>query len=383
MQSYDLTEFLKLSAVLNYQLSAKQVNWISVTAIISEGRPVSDHDQEILLHVFDYLGNVYGRRKRDLGPLSVLHPLRSTALLSHASKQIDLLDMMTSLLHDNFEDIKPSQFKESDWTKLDMKFQSFVKEIPKGHQQRLIEHLRWLTIEPGETYYRYIGRLLERASDAPEVVRVKLADRLDNTFDMRIDLEDPLQDVDFFETVFHMMFTSTYKGYRPVKPHWSSMTLNGAQRLYQLFKNIVLMSLIRQRQAAAGDYISQGLFNTLAKASMKEAQRIALHIFGYHETAASTFRELLIDTMSYAQTGGIDVVTPPAMGHRLDGLFMSVFDNPEHKTRKRKLAALYKDKPLMIETAVAFIAIFLSFLNDPDYFVHGISAEGVRPEPSQ
>jgi hypothetical protein len=383
MQSYDLTDFLKLSAVLNYQLSAKHVNWNGITNIIVEGKAISSHDQDTLLHVFDYLSDVYGRRKRELGPLSVLHPLRSSALLSHASKEADLLDLMTCLLHDNFEDLKPDQFKDSDRIKLGRKFQTFITEIPEDHRRRLMEHVQWLTKKPGETYYRYIGRLLDQSSNTPEVVRVKLADRLDNTFDMRIDLEDPLQGVDFFENMFQMMFASTYKGYQPKKPHWSVENLNGAQRLYQLFKNIVLMSLIRQKKAAAGDFISHDIFNTLAKASMKEAQRIALHIFGYHETAVSTFRGLLMETMAYAQSGGFDAVTPPKMGHRLDGLLMSVFDHPESKARGKQLAALYKNKPLMIEAAVAFTTIFLNFRNDPDYFVHGISAEGVHPESSR
>ncbi|MDD5093563.1 MAG: hypothetical protein PHV74_04175 [Dehalococcoidia bacterium] len=382
MQSYDLADFLKLSAVLNYQLSAKRVNWDNIIAIMLPGKSVSSHDQDVLLHVCDYLHQVYGRRKRDLGPFSVLHPLRSTALLSHASKKVELLDLMTCLLHDNFEDVRPSQFKNSNWIKLDKQFQSFLMEIPEGHQMCLREHLQWLTKEPGETYYQYIGRLLDQASNAPEVVRVKLADRLDNTFDMRIDLEDPLQGVDFFENVFQMLYTNTYRGYRPERPHQPTVILNGAQRLYQLFKNIMLMSLIRQKKAATGDPVSQEIFNTLAKASMKEAQRIALHVFGYHETAVSTFRELLMETMTYAQSGNLDVVTPPAAGHRLDGLLMSVFDQPDAKARKKQLTILYKDKPLMIESAVAFVTVFLNFLNDPDYYVRGISAEGVRPESS-
>jgi len=380
MPSYDLTEFLKLSAVLNYQLSARQVNWNNIITVISGGKPLSSQDQQVLLHVFDYLSNVYGRRKRELGPLSVLHPLRATALLAHATQEIDLLDLITSLLHDNFEDIKPEQFKDSDWINLDKKFQLFLREIPENHQRCLMERLQWLTIDPHETYYGYIGRLLDKAHSSPAVVRVKLSDRLDNTFDMRIDLKDPLQEVDFFENIFQMMFTSTYKGYQPLKPHRSTLALNGAQRLYQLFKNIVLMSLIRQKGSGASDPACQESFANLARASIKEAQRIVLHIFGYHETDVSTFRGLLMETMTYAQAGNINSVTPPNKRHRLDGVFMSIFGSPQQTIRKRKLASLYKDKPLMIEIAIAFIVIFLSFLNDEEYFVHGISAEGVRPE---
>jgi hypothetical protein len=217
MRSYDLTDFLTTSALLNYQLCAKQRNWSSITTVILEGKPISDHDQELLLHVLEYLSDVYGKMQRNLGPLSVLHPLRATALLFHASKQVIMLDLITCLLHDTCEDFKPVRFKDSVWIKLDEKFQTFLKEIPENHQESLRKHLQWLTKEPSETYYHYIGNLLDEAADAPEVVRVKLADRLDNTFDMRIDLQDPLEGVNFFEIVYQMVFTNTYQGIRAGK----------------------------------------------------------------------------------------------------------------------------------------------------------------------
>ena len=110
MYFYDLTEFLKLSAVLNYQLSAKQVNWNTVLTIILGDKKISNNNREILLNVFDYLNIVYGQSKRRLGAPSVLHPLRAAVLLSRSMDKPDLLDLMTILLHDNFEDIKPIRF---------------------------------------------------------------------------------------------------------------------------------------------------------------------------------------------------------------------------------------------------------------------------------
>ena len=382
MRYYDLDDFLKLSAVLNYQLSAKQLNWNNITSIVLEGKAIAPRDEDVLIHVFDYLGKIYGKTKRDLGPFSVLHPLRATALLSHASQEVVLLDIMSCLLHDHFEDFNPVKSRDFEGIHLDKRFQSFLGEIPESQQGRLMEQLQWLTKEPAETYNHYIGQLLDHACRTPEVVRIKLADRLDNTLDMRIDLRDPLQGVDFFEIIFQAMFTNTCQGYRPDRRHQPTSVLNGAQRLYQLFKNILLMSLIRQREVSATDGVSQDLFTALANASMKEAQRIALHIFGYHETAVSTLRDVLAETMAYAQSGGFDGVTDPKRGHRLDGLLVSVFDQPERDARKKQLARLYQDKTLMLEVAIAFVTIFLNFLNDATYFVHGISAEGLRPETS-
>ncbi|HDP99128.1 MAG TPA: hypothetical protein ENN22_08095 [bacterium] len=377
---HELNAFLRLSAVLNYQLSAKTIDWNNIINIILGPKSLPAESKSILITVLEYLSKVYGKKKRRLGPLSILHPLRSTALLAHVTDHPTLLNLMTILLHDNFEDIKPRHFEIKNWLKFDAKFQNFLKMIPETDQWFLIERLSWLTKTPNETYYHYIGRLLNQSKNSPEVVRVKLADRLDNTLDMRIEYQDPLQKVDFFEIIFQMLFSNTFKGYQPDIPHPPPALLNGAQRLYQLFKNTVLMSLIRQKNAAHGDQEANIIFQYLARASMREAQRIALHIFGYHEHDASKTRQLLIDTMNYVQAGGIDSITPPIPEQRLDGLFVSTFDEIKRNLREQKLSELYSDKPLMIQTSVAFIVIFLSFINDPNYYVKGISEEGVKPE---
>ena len=242
-----------------------------------------------------------------------------------------------------------------------------------------MERLHWLTKGPSESYYHYIGRLLNQSGKTPQVIRIKLADRLDNTLDMRIDLEDPLQGIDFFEHIFQLMFITTYKGYRPHNHRPQASSMHGAQRLYQLFKNIVLISLVRKKKSAKGDMVAQRLFKGLVKASIKEAQRIALHLFEQHEDAVDRLRELMLETMSYVQKGGIDAVTSSKGAHPLDGLFMSKFANPD----KSALNDLYHNWPLMIEASMAFIVIFLNFLNDPDYFVQGISDEGVHPTPKE
>jgi hypothetical protein len=87
----------------------------------------------------------------------------------------------------------------------------------------------------------------------------------------------------------------------------------------------------------------------------------------------------MIETMEYVEQGGLESVTVPRKEFRLDGLFVSRFDHPDKKRRQKKLASLYKDKHLMIEASIAFIVIFLNFMNDPNYYVKGISEKGVSP----
>ena len=114
------------------------------------------------------------------------------------------------------------------------------------------------------------------------------------------------------------------------------------------------MSLIRQQRHSLDDPVAQKIFENLARSSMREAQRISLHIFGYHEPKIENIRNMILNTMEYVQKGGIDSVTAPTMGHRLDGLFISRFDNAKREAREMNLEHLYKDKSLMVEAAIAF-----------------------------
>jgi hypothetical protein len=255
-----------------------------------------------------------------------------------------------------------------------------LESVDPERKWYLMERLEWLTRRPDQTYYAYIGNLLDHADKVPSLVRVKLADRLDNTLDMRIDVDDPIQGVDFFATIFRLMFVNGFKGYAPQVDHPEPSPLNGAQRLYQLFKNAVLMSLVRTKLPALEDPTSKAIFEALATASMKEAQRIVLHIFAYHGVELQRQRELIVDVMQYAQLGGLQHVTAPDAPHGLDGLFLSCFADSTSSVRKQNLDRLYQDKPLMVQGALAFIVIFMSFLDDPSFSVEGIHEGGVQAE---
>ncbi|HUT99933.1 MAG TPA: hypothetical protein VM425_00685 [Myxococcota bacterium] len=376
---HDLNDFLRLSEVLNLQLSIEPLGRVNVASVILHRKQLPHNEREVLASVIRYIDEAYGQRRRRIGPLAVLHPLRATALLARAQGQVNLLDLQTCLLHDKLEDLTPEDLGRERWESLEVGFQRLLKSIDPLDEWFLMERLDRLTKRVGETYFQYIGRLLDKAIQTPELVRVKLADRLDNTLDMHVEIEDPIQGVDFFGTIFQIMMVNSFHGYRPELSHQPPSPLNGAQRLYQLFKSAVLMSLVRQYKVATDDRTTQELFEALALASMKEAHRIVLHIFGYHQTDMARQRALLMEVLDYAQAGFTDKVTRPHKKHRLDGLFFSRFKDSDSNVRRRSLAELYKDKDMMIEAAMALGIIFQGFLNDPDYFVQGISVQGIRP----
>jgi hypothetical protein len=376
---YELEDFLKLSAFLNLQLSATGVGRENILAIILGRKVCAPEDREILLRVLEYLDAVYARRRRRLGSLAVLHPLRATALLARALSEPTTLDLLTELLHDKLEDLTPEEVGIETYEQSEAQFRDLLPRIDPTHQWYLMERLDWLTRRHGETYFHYMGRLLKQSKTTRELVRVKLADRLDNTLDTRIDIEDPMHGIDFFETVFKVMFLPGFRGYDPGYPHPARSPVGGAQRLYQLFKNAVVLSMIRQRGPIVEDPCAASLFKALATASMKEAERIVLHIFGYHEPTVSTQRQLLLDTMEYAQSGGLARVTFPNEQRRLDGLFLSTFENTGPASRDENLRRLAGNRPLMLQASLAFIVIFLSFVNDPDYHIGDVGENGICP----
>ena len=339
MPLFDLNEFFKLSSALNYNLSAASLNRYNVLMyIIGDKRLDTDEKKDrelkgILMEALGYLFSVYSQKRRRLGPMAVLHPLRTAALFTRSLVRFNLVDLLTLLFHDVLEDIKPCDYNLQQWKSMEGQLYRLLGRMESEDESRLETRLMSLTRVENESYYQYIGRLLDNVQNFPEIVQVKLADRLDNTLDMRIDLEDPLARIDFFETVFQIMFVNNYPGYKPRMEHAPATAINGARRLYQLFKNAVLLSLIRQHVPATDRREVRILFDALSEAGLKEAQRTLIHLISYHVKDLSHLRSLVLEAMQYCYSGRSDLVTMPDGSQLLDGLFSTYFGNKAKKTR--------------------------------------------------
>ncbi len=384
MPLFDLTDFFKLSSVLHYNLSAASLNRHNVLSYILAGKRLDaderlDRDRKgVIMEALGYLFSAYSHKRRRLGPMAVLHPLRATALLVRSQAEVDLVGILTTLFHDVLEDVKPGDFGSLEWKGMEQQLYLLLERLDPEEESRLIQRLRCLTRIKTESYYRYIGRLLECAGVFPEVVEAKLADRLDNTLDMRIDLEDPLVGIDCFKHIFQLLFVNNYPGYLPKTEHQPTTVMNGARRLNQLFKNAVLLSLIRQLAPASESRARKTLFDAVSEASLKEAQRTLMHLLGYHLKDQHIQRGLILDAMEYSFSGRSDIVTVPDGQRLLDGLFSTYFAPTDGTLLSQQLDSLYQNKPLMIQASIAFIVIFMGFLNDPGYYVKGISIEGIE-----
>jgi len=331
MPLHDLTEFLKLSSVLNYNLSAASLNRYNVLLFILETKqldPDSQRDRDaksIIMEALGFLFAAYSQKRRRLGPMAVIHPIRAAALFARARNKVGLVDLLSALFHDILEDINCVDFDLSEWIEMESLLFGILQRLEPEDEDRLVENLLHLNRLRGETYYRYIGRLLDNAGESTALVRIKLADRLDNTLDMRIDLQDPLEGIDFFENLFQILYVHNYRGKPLTSGHPTSTVLNGAKRLYQLFKNAVLLSLIRQKIPLDRSSEFDHLFEAVCTASLKEAQRTFIHLVHYHYRDTGEQRQLLLETMDYCYKGRIDLVTKPDKQFLLDGLFSSYF----------------------------------------------------------
>jgi hypothetical protein len=372
----ELQDFMVLSATINYQLTADPVNWDAVLSLARDGSYQRDGDDE-LIRLLEYLHEAYGTSTRRLGPLAVLHPIRTAALLYRTVPDCPRSDLVTALLHDKEEDLTHDRYHPRIWKRLEDSYQNELLHMPSSW--RMQERIEALTRRPVEDYFGYLGRVLDAAEQSPDLVRIKLADRLDNTLDMSVDVRSETQDVDCFELVFDVLFTSSHLGQQLPLRHPVTGRINGSRRLYQLYKNAIFLSILRQRGKDRIDASSARLFQALAHGSLRQARQILVHLFIFHIKSTHHQRLLLNEAMEYCQSDRIATVHPAEHPHRLDGVFDSVFNIPDRKKLRKSLDKLYADKDMMSLVAIAFAATFSSFRNDPNFSIDGIDPAGLHP----
>ena len=365
-------DFFALSSFLNYQLSGTPINWRAVLMLMNCQR-LTPESEEHVLSALMYLVEAYGQQKRRLGPFAVLHPIRTAAILTRASNAPSILDLLTTLLHDKNEDITEGKYSRDDWERLERMYQQLIKKIDSRENWFLNERIHFLSRQQDETYRQYLSRLIRQAIQTPELIRVKLADRLDNTLDLRMDLHEDNSGAECYKLIFDALFADTYKGPDKINPYHTRGKIKGAMRLYALFKNAVFLSYLRSMNCEL-DAPSQKLFSSLASASINEAQNILLHIFKFHLRDPQRQRSLLLSVMAYCEEGCLRR-TDGSCDTSLDGLFKNTFDAENKEQLRDKLDMLYRDKELMAEACVVFTAIFTNFLNDQNFSIEILTAE--------
>ncbi len=147
MPLHDLNEFLRLSSTLNYNLSAASLNRYNILSFLLDGKSLdsdekTDREHKALaMEALKYLLKAYREKRRRLGPVAVIHPMRSAALLSAAMGKINLLDLLTQLFHDILEDIRPTDFNVQEWKEMEQLLHSLLERLPEKAEKELSDSL--------------------------------------------------------------------------------------------------------------------------------------------------------------------------------------------------------------------------------------------------
>jgi hypothetical protein len=366
-------EFLALSAEIAYQLSGAHFHPEPLLALLLDENP-PPAPPEVFLDAIEILKIGYGGRRRRLGPAAVLHPLRATALMARSMRHPTQLDLLGVMFHDKEEDLTHEELGPAAWQHFDASWRTLLERLDPEHRWFLGERITLLAIQPGDSYNAYLARLLDHAAAMPDLLHIKMVDRLDNTLDVSV-TRPGIARYNFFRTVFDILFVPTWHGVRTRSYHQLPDMDEGLQMLSNLFKNAIFLSLLRSEGRAALDEASVRLTDAIAVASMRIAQFVALNVFAQHLSLEAQ-RRVIHEVMDYCAGGGL-VVVRKGGGHLLDGLFLDCYNLGDPKGRRARLSRLWQDHEMLARLSVLFIAVFACFLNDPEFHLNGIDRHGI------
>jgi len=368
-------EFLILSAEISYQLTPTKPNFPALTHLILG--PAKIPETTPITEALECLHIAYGRRLRKLGPLQLIHPLRTTAILARSMTEPTTLDILGALFHDKEEDLTQDKLTDAEWTKFSHRFKSLLEKIDGDHQWYLGERISLLCRQPGTSYNEYIGHILDHSAKMPDLLHVKFADRLDNTFDTHLQ-NSGVNQLNFYRNLFDILFVPGFKGVVVDDFHFLPGEKDSVLLLSQLFKNIIFLSLTRSDRCDRLDKTATMLFDAVAIAGIREAQWILLEIFASYVTDLKDQWKIVAETLEYTHLGGAQQITLKTNGNILDGIVSEYFGILSDDERKAKLALLFHDKNKLARVILAFIVVFSSFLNDPQYRLEGVERTGIR-----
>lgn len=371
-----IEEFLALSAKINYQLSSRVLNKPALLALVLGPAELGERERTVLLQALEVLQIGYQQDRRRVGTPGILHPLRATAILARAMPEPTLLHLLTALLHDKDEDLIEPTLGADRWRALDEAYQRLLGLLDDAERPALVDRVDALSNLRAPSYQDYLTALIDRSSSLHDLLHVKLADRIDNTFD--INLQHPgVTGFNFFRAVFDILFVPGFAGVDMGRFHFMPEADEGVMLLSQLFKDILFLALARRAGCDSRDRTSRRLFTGLAVAGIREAQWLLLEMFNTCLADVERQRELLLSVMAYCRGGGAGAVTATGTGNDLDGLLLQ-FDAASRAGRaKEMLLRLFQDRERLSKALLAFIVVFASFVQNPRYTLAGVEPRGL------
>ncbi|HEY3445991.1 MAG TPA: HD domain-containing protein [Myxococcales bacterium] len=368
--------FLTLSAKINYQLSARSLKPPVLLSLVLGPAQFDERGQRVLLEAFHALRAGYDQDRRRLGTPGILHPLRAAGLLARTLRPPSLQAMLSALFHDKGEDLTEADVGPERHAKMQGHFEAMKALLTEPERAHVDAAITALSNHCG-SYSGYLGQLVDAAPRFPELLHVKLADRIDNTFDVH--LQHPgVSNYNFYRAVFDVLFLPNFRGVSMGDFHFMPDTPEGVMLLSQLFKDTLLLAMLRNHGLDTQDEATHRLFVGLAVAGIREAQWLALEMFNTVYKDVRGQRQLLLEMMEYCGSGGIDSVRAQGAAGVLDGVFVA-FTSGTKADQKKMLTALFEDRERLVRMTLAFIVVFAAFINDPSYTLRGVDRGGARP----
>jgi len=367
-------EFIILSAELHYILSDEGNDEALAALVIGSA---NFPEMELLIMAINCLRLGYGESRRKMGPLAVLHPLRTAAILARSMHEPHLLDVLGALFHDKEEDLTLSKLGAKQSGEFESAYQNLILEIDPNHRWFLGERVAIFCRRDDDSYGTYIERLIAHSYRMPDLLHTKLADRLDNTFDLHLSRPGVTR-FNFYRTVFDILFLENFPGINVEEYHALPPDSRLVLLLSQLFKDAIFLNSLRRSGRDQQDQTVGTLFDAVAVAGIREAQWIAFELFASDIPDPKRQRALLLKTMEYCYHGGAQEIHEPSDLNELDGSCAYYYGGPDDKTRKRHLAELCQDREKLIQVVLTFIALFSSFLNDPKCYLRGLEDSTVQ-----
>jgi hypothetical protein len=199
--------------------------------------------QRVLLEAFHALRAGYDQDRRRLGTPGILHPLRAAALLARTLQPPSLSGMLAALFHDKGEDLGEADVGPERYARMQAHFEAMKALLDPPERDQVDRAVAALSNHTG-SYSAYLGQLVDAAPQIPELLHVKLADRIDNTFD--IHLQHPgVSRYNFYRAVFDILFQPGFGGVSMGDFHFMPDTPEGVMLLSQLFKDTLLLAMLR------------------------------------------------------------------------------------------------------------------------------------------
>jgi len=303
----------------------------------------------------DQLLQTYGSAKRKLGAPAAVHPLRvarKLRLLGTAT----LPSLIAALGHDLIED-HGREF-------------GFIPGLSEEERESVDHLMRVLTRGESEPYFDYVARLSKQET----ALLIKLVDRLDNTYDLRVSA-DPGEDEP--RAIYRELFQRALldqMDHAPRSVHPDRIPIRSSYRLFDLFKSLVLLHFVRRLgplptrlQIAVGKLITTAI---------AEAELTALHVVQFHDRPGMA-RHALGELLAYGErfwrvTSTAEHISP------IDGLFEG-FDARLSKRDSGALETLQTDLPRMLMASLTMVVILTRFKLDPEFQgIEGVDESGVR-----